>query len=292
MKILVTGVNGQLGYDVCRVLSARGAEYVGVDIQDFDITDREATISFITNYHPDAVIHCSAYTAVDRAEDDKERCQSVNVDGPRNIAEACHRIDAKMLYISSDYVFPGTGEKAYEVDDPTGPLGFYGETKLGGELAVQEWLKKFFIVRISWVFGKNGHNFVKTMLRLGKEREEVRVVCDQIGSPTYTVDLAPLLCDIIETEQYGIYHATNEGFCSWAEFAQEIFRLAGLPVKVIFIPSSEYPSKAKRPFNSRMSKDKLDQAGFNRLPDWKDALQRYLKEIQEEQKIEKDGDRS
>lgn len=280
MRILVTGVGGQLGYDVCRVLAARGIEHKGVDIADFDITDARATRDYIADYHPDAVIHCSAWTAVDRAEDELEKVRAVNTGGPRNIAAACKEIGAKMLYISTDYVFPGTGERFYEPEDPTGPLGAYGQTKLGGELAVRELLDRYFIVRISWVFGKNGNNFVKTMLRLAETKEEVSVVCDQIGSPTYTADLAPLLCDMVMTDKYGIYHATNEGVCSWAEFAQEIFRLAGKQVKVNAIPTSQYPTRAARPLNSRMSKAKLEKMGFARLPDWHDALGRYLQELE------------
>lgn len=279
MKILVTGVGGQLGYDVCKVLTARNIEHKGVDIADFDITDAESTVGYITSYHPDAVIHCSAWTAVDRAEDEIEKVRAVNAEGPRNIAATCREIGAKLLYISTDYVFPGDGERFYEPGDPTGPLGAYGATKLGGELAVRELLERYFIVRTSWVFGKNGNNFVKTMLRLAETRWEVSVVCDQIGSPTYTADLAPLLCDMIMTDKYGVYHATNEGVCSWAEFAQEIFRLAGKQVKVNAIPTSEYPTRAVRPLNSRMSKDKLEQMGFTRLPAWQDALARYLKEL-------------
>lgn len=280
MKVLVTGVKGQLGYDVIKVLKERNIECLGVDIEDFDITDMQATATFIAKYSPDAVIHCSAYTAVDKAEDNLELCKSVNSQGPRNIAAICKEIDAKMIYISTDYVFPGTGDLEYEVNDPTGPLGTYGQTKLDGELAVKELLTKYFIVRISWVFGKNGNNFVKTMLRLGKERSEINVVCDQIGSPAYTADLAPLLCDMVVTEKYGTYHATNEGFCSWAEFARDIFKQAGYTTKVNFIPTSEYPAKAKRPYNSRMSKKSLDEAGFRRLPAWQDAVIRYLKEIE------------
>jgi len=282
MKVLVTGAGGQLGYDVCKVLAARNVEHKGVDIADFDITDTQATHDYIVSYHPDAVIHCSAWTAVDRAEDEPEKCRAVNVDGTRNIASACGGIDVKMLYISTDYVFPGTGERFYEPDDPTGPLGVYGETKLGGESAVRELLERYFIVRTSWVFGRNGNNFVKTMLRLAETRSEVSVVCDQIGSPTYTADLAPLLCDMIMTEKYGIYHATNEGVCSWAEFAQEIFRVAGKDVRVNAIPTEEYPVRAARPLNSRMCKDKLTEAGFKRLPTWEDALRRYSRELMRE----------
>ena len=280
MKILVTGVKGQLGYDVMKVLTTRNIECLGVDINDFDITDSQAAFQYIVNYRPDAVIHCSAYTAVDKAEDNAELCRAVNTEGPRNIAKACKAIDAKMMYLSTDYVFPGTGETAYEVDNPKGPQSIYGSTKLGGEEAVKELLDRYFIIRISWVFGKNGSNFIQTMLRIGKEHDEVNVVCDQIGSPTYTADLAPLLCDMVTTEKYGTYHATNEGYCSWAEFASEIFKQAGYQTKVNFIPTSAYPAKAKRPLNSRMSKKSLDDAGFHRLPTWRDALKRYLLEIE------------
>ncbi|KLU64364.1 dTDP-4-dehydrorhamnose reductase [Desulfosporosinus acididurans] len=279
MKVLVTGAKGQLGSDMIKELQARNINCLGTGRDDFDITDFEATLRVITNYHPDAVIHCAAYTAVDMAEENKELCTAVNVEGTKNIAKACKAIDAKIIYISTDYVFPGTGDKAYEVDDVTCPLGVYGETKLEGELAVKEQLCKYFIVRISWVFGKNGNNFVKTMLNIGKTRADVNVVSDQIGSPTYTADLAPLLCDMLVTEEYGTYHATNEGFCSWAEFAAEIFRQAGYKTKVNFISTSEYPTKAHRPSNSRLSKVSLDLAGFSHLPSWQDGLNRYLKEI-------------
>ena len=280
MRILVTGVKGQLGYDVCKVLTARGIDHRGVDIEEFDITDAEAVESYLKVYAPDGVIHCSAWTAVDKAEDEPEKVALVNTQGPRNIARVCREMGAKMLYISTDYVFPGDGDRFYEPEDPTGPLGVYGATKLGGERAVEELLDRYFIVRISWVFGKNGSNFVKTMLRLAETRSELNVVCDQIGSPTYTADLAPLLCDIIATKKYGVYHATNEGVCSWAQFAAEIFRQAGKDVKVNPIPTSSYPTRAVRPLNSRMSKDKLEAAGFHRLPRWEDALARYLAEIQ------------
>lgn len=283
MKILVTGVGGQLGYDVCKVLDARHIKNKGVDLADFDITDAKATHEYILSYHPDAVIHCSAWTAVDKAEDELDTVRAVNVEGPRNIATACKEIGAKMLYLSTDYVFPGTSDHFYEPEDPTGPLGAYGATKLEGELVVKELLDRYFIVRISWVFGKNGNNFVKTMLRLAETKNELNVVCDQIGSPTYTADLAPLLCDMIMTDKYGTYHATNEGICSWADFAEEIFRLAGKQVKVNHIPTSEYPTRAVRPLNSRMSKDKLEQVGFTRLPHWKDALKRYLAELEIDQ---------
>jgi len=279
MKVLVTGVKGQLGYDVCRVLNARGIENRGVDIEDFDITDADAVNAYIRSYRPDAIIHCSAYTAVDKAEDDAERCERVNAMGPANIAAAANAIGAKMMYISTDYVFPGTGECFYTPDDATGPLSIYGKTKLMGEEAVKSTTDRHFIVRISWVFGKNGGNFVKTMLRLAETKTDLNVVCDQIGSPTYTYDLSLLLCDMIVTDRYGTYHATNEGICSWAEFAKEIMQQAGKTTVIHPIPSSQYPTRAVRPLNSRMSKDKLVENGFSRLPEWKDALSRYLNEL-------------
>ena len=280
MKILVTGVKGQLGYDICRILTERGIENRGVDIEDFDITDEAAVSGYIKDYAPTAVIHCSAFTAVDRAEDEVELCTRVNADGPRNIANAAEAIGAKMMYISTDYVFPGTGEQFYEPNDPTGPLSVYGKTKLLGEEAVRSTTDRHFIVRISWVFGINGNNFIKTMLRLSETKTDLNVVCDQIGSPTYTYDLSHLLCDMIVTERYGTYHATNEGVCSWAEFAAEIMQAAGKSTVIHPIPTSEYPTRASRPLNSRMSKDKLEENGFTRLPHWKDALKRYLKELE------------
>lgn len=278
MKILVTGANGQLGYDVCRALSKRGIEHVGTDLSDFDITDEKATSDFILAYQPNGVIHCSAWTAVDAAEDQPEKVAAVNIEGARHIAAACKKLGAKMAYISTDYVFPGDGDHFHEVDDSTGPRSVYGATKLGGELAVRELLDEHFIVRVSWVFGKNGNNFVKTMLRLSEDHSEVNVVCDQIGSPTYTADLAPLLCDMVETEKYGSYHATNEGVCSFAEFAEEIFRQAGKQTDVNHILTGQYPAKAPRPLNSRLSKKSLDDVGFSRLPGWQDALRRYFME--------------
>ena len=279
MRILVTGASGQLGYDVERELERRGIEHLGTSSRELDITDRAAVEHLMQSYRPDAVIHCAAYTKVDLAEDEPERCWAVNADGTRNVAAACRRTGAKLLYISTDYVFPGTGERSYETGDPTGPVNTYGRSKLAGELAVQSLLEKYFIVRISWVFGKNGNNFVKTMLRLAETRAELSVVCDQIGSPTYTADLAPLLCDMVQTERYGVYHATNEGTCAWSEFAEAIFELAGRQVAVHPIPTSAYPTKAARPLNSRMSKESLRDNGFQALPEWKDALARYLKEI-------------
>lgn len=281
MRVLVTGVTGQLGYDVCQTLARQGIPFTGVSSSECDIADERAVRSLFERVRPDAVIHCAAYTKVDLAEDEPERCWAVNVDGTRNIALVCRASGAKLLYVSTDYVFPGTGEQPYSPMSPTGPLNVYGRSKLAGELAVQSLLSRFFIVRISWVFGKNGGNFVKTMLRLGQTHDHVRVVCDQIGSPTYTADLAPLLCSMIQTDRYGIYHATNEGTCSWAEFAEAIFETAGLKVTVEPIPSSEYPVKACRPMNSRMDKACLDDAGFQRLPHWRDALQRFCKTIEE-----------
>ena len=279
MKVLVTGVSGQLGWDVCRELERREIECIGVSSRDFDLTDPEAVRGYVMDYAPDAVIHCAAYTAVDKAEDEPEKCMAVNAEGTRTIAECCRELGAKMLFISTDYVFSGSGEQIYETNDPTGALNVYGRSKAEGEKAVRNTLEQYFIVRTSWVYGKNGNNFIETMLRLAETREEVNVVCDQVGSPTYTADLAPLLCNMVITDKYGVYHATNEGLCSWAEFAREIFRLAGKDVRVNDIPTSEYPARAVRPLNSRMSKDRLEQAGFGRLPYWRDALGRYLNDV-------------
>lgn len=278
MKVLVTGVKGQLGFDVCRELDKRNIENKGIDRDDCDITDEQAVLSYIKNYAPDVVVHCAAYTAVDRAEDEKEICYNVNVKGTEYIARACKEIDAKMVYISTDYVFEGTGDKAYEVQDNTAPDNTYGITKYQGEEAVRKILSKYFIIRISWVFGINGNNFINTMMKLGESRSELNVVADQIGSPTYTYDTAPLICDMIATEKYGTYHATNEGYCSWADLAEYIFSVTGQKVLVHHIKSEEYPTKASRPKNSRLSKASLDNAGFKRLPDWKDAVKRYINE--------------
>ena len=280
MKVLVTGVKGQLGYDVVNELTKRGIEAVGVDIQDMDITDATSVEKVIGEAAPDAVIHCAAYTAVDAAEDNVELCRRVNADGTQNIANVCKKLDCKMIYISTDYVFDGEGTRAWEPDDERHPLNVYGQTKYEGELAVQNTLEKYFIVRISWVFGVNGKNFIKTMLNLGKTHDHLTVVNDQFGSPTYTYDLARLLVDMVLTDKYGIYHATNEGICNWYEFACEIFRKAGMNVDVAHVPASEYPTKAKRTENSRMSKEKLTENGFERLPSWQDALERYLPQIQ------------
>lgn len=279
MKVFVTGVKGQLGYDVVRELEKRGMEAVGVDIEEMDITDAESVSRVIKAAAPDAVIHCAAYTAVDAAEDNEELCRKVNADGPRNIARVCRELDIKMIQISTDYVFSGEGDRPWEPDDTCAPQSVYGQTKYEGEQAVQEILDKYFIVRIAWVFGVNGKNFVKTMLNLAKTKDTLTVVNDQFGSPTYTYDLAKLLVDMVQTQEYGIYHATNEGICSWYEFACAIFKEAGISMKVLPVSSSEYAAKAKRPCNSRMSKEKLTEKGFDRLPTWQDALHRYLKEI-------------
>lgn len=281
MRVLVTGVKGQLGYDVVNECKKQGIDPVGVDIEEMDITDEAAVRKVITESNVEAVIHCAAYTAVDAAEDNVDLCRKVNAGGTENIAKVCKELNLKMMYISTDYVFDGQGERPWQPDDERHPLNVYGQTKCEGEYAVEKYLDKYFIVRIAWVFGVNGKNFIKTMLRLGKERGAVSVVNDQIGSPTYTFDLAVLLVDMIQTEKYGRYHATNEGLCSWYEFACEIFKQAGMDVTVTPVSSDQFPAKAKRPSNSRMSKDKLEENGFNRLPTWQDALSRYLKEIQE-----------
>lgn len=277
MKVFVTGVKGQLGYDVVNELEKRGHTAIGVDIEDLDITDAAAVDKMITEAAPDAVIHCAAWTAVDAAEDNEEKCRQVNVNGTENIAKVCKKLNCKMMYISTDYIFDGKGTRPWEPDDPvTTPLNVYGQTKYEGELAVRNNVEKFFIVRIAWVFGK-GKNFIKTMLNLGKTHDHLTVVNDQYGTPTYTYDLARLLVDMIETDKYGNYHATNEGgYITWYDFACEIFRQAGIDVDVEPVSSAQYAAKAKRPENSRMNKQKLADNGFEPLPDWKDALRRYL----------------
>lgn len=284
MKVLVTGVKGQLGYDVVNELTKRGHTAIGVDIDEMDITDKHSVQIVIEKTKPDAVIHCAAWTAVDLAEDENKIAlvRAVNTDGTRNIAEICKKLNCKMMYISTDYVFNGQGTEPWEPDcKDYEPLNVYGQTKLGGELAVSNLLEKYFIVRIAWVFGVNGNNFIKTMLNVGKKYDELTVVNDQIGTPTYTYDLARLLVDMIETKKYGYYHATNEGgYISWYDFACEIFKQAGYKTKVKPVTTEEYGlSKAKRPFNSRLDKSKLIENGFKSLPTWQDALSRYLKEI-------------
>lgn len=282
MRLLVTGVKGQLGHDLKNELEKRGHECIGVDIEEMDITDADACRMVISQADVCGVIHCAAYTAVDAAEDNAELCMKINRDGTENIAAVCEDLDIPMMYISTDYVFDGNGTRPWEPDDERDPLNVYGDSKYRGELAVTDHLKKFFIVRISWVFGINGKNFIKTMLRLGKERGAVSVVNDQIGSVTYTYDLARLLVDMMETDKYGFYHATNEGIISWYDFAVEIFRQAGMDVAVTPCTSAEFPARAKRPTNSRMDKSKLIKNGFQPLPDWKDALARYLDELRKQ----------
>ena len=279
MKVLVTGAKGQLGYDVMNELAKRGYEGIGVDVQEMNITDAQAVDRVITESGADKVIHCAAYTAVDAAEDNVDLCRKVNAQGTENIAKVCKKLDIPMLYLSTDYVFDGEGTRPWEPDDKRDPLNVYGQTKYEGELAIEENLDKYFIVRIAWVFGVNGKNFIKTMLKLAENHDTITVVNDQVGSPTYTYDLSRLLVDMIETDKYGRYHATNEGLCTWYEFAVEIFRQAGISVNVVPVTSEEFQAKAKRPHNSRLNKDKLDEMGFKRLPSWQDALSRYLKII-------------
>ena len=285
MRVLVTGAKGQLGSDLLCELSKRNIESVGIDIDDLDITDADATKRVIENINNDAkidaIIHCAAYTAVDAAEDNEALVTKINAEGTKNIAKVAKALDLSMMYISTDYVFDGEGERPWEPDDNREPLNVYGMAKYKGELYVEEILEKYFIVRISWVFGLHGNNFIKTMIRLGKERGAVSVVNDQIGSPTYTPDLSRLLVDMIVSDKYGRYHATNEGLCSWYDFAVEIFKQAKLDVAVTPVSSDAFPVKAKRPHNSRMDKSKLTENGFELLPPWQDALRRYLLELGE-----------
>lgn len=277
--IIVTGMTGQLGYDVAKELERRGEKFIGTTRKEINLLTEDGAKNFILEKKPDAVIHCAAYTAVDKAESEAETAITVNGMGARWIAEACREIGAKMIYVSTDYVFGGDGRTPYEVDSEKNPVNTYGRSKLLGEDAVMAMVKNSFVVRTSWVFGANGKNFVKTMLNLADKNKKLRVVDDQVGSPTYTPDLAKLLVDMIHTEKFGIYHATNEGFCSWAEFAKEIFKQAGKKVEVEPIETVDYPTPAKRPFNSRLSKKSLDDAGFERLPTWQDALKRFLAEM-------------
>lgn len=288
-RILVTGYKGQLGYDCVRELKERGYQNVlGIDKDELDITDEGKVHDFILGYKPDVVMHNAAWTAVDKAEEMPDAVYKVNALGPKYIAEACKEAGALMFYISTDYVFDGKGEKPFEADSPKDGLSVYGKTKSQGEDFVTSVLDKYFIIRISWVFGINGHNFIKTMLKLSDTHKELSVVDDQIGSPTYTYDLSKLMCDMMVTEKYGIYHATNEGYCSWAEFAKYIFEVAKKDVIVHPVSTIEYkrlvPNQADRPLNSRMSKTSLDKAGFARLPSWKDAVRRYIEELDKEMK--------
>lgn len=279
MKIFVTGITGQLGFDVVRELKERKFDVIGVSSSEMDITDESKVREVITNISPNVVIHCAAYTAVDKAEEDVEKCMLVNAKGTEYIANICHELNIKMMYFSTDYVFNGEATKPWSVDDEIKPLNLYGDSKYQGEIAVKNNLEKYFILRISWVFGINGKNFVKTMINLSKNHSQISVVNDQIGSPTYTCDLAKLVADMIVTDKYGVYHVTNEGICSWYDFAVEIFKQSNIDVNVKPVDSSEFPTVAKRPKNSRMDKSKLDENGFSRLPKWQDALQRYLKEL-------------
>jgi len=285
MKILVTGVRGQLGYDVVKELTGRGIEAIGVDIEEMDIGDAASVEKVIKEAAPDAVISCAAYTAVDAAEENEALCRRVNAGGAQNIANVCKELDIKMLHISTDYVFDGQGEHYWKPDDECHPQSVYGQTKYEGELAVRNTLEKYFIVRVAWTFGVNGKNFVKTMLNLSKTHDTIRVVNDQFGSPTSTSDLAKLIADMVVTEKYGVYHATNEGICSWYEFACRIFEEAGIAVKVVPVSTEEYGAKAKRPANSRMDKSKLTENGFQRLPSWQDALGRFIKELRQNQML-------
>ena len=282
MKVLVTGYAGQLGYDTIRLLEARGIDCRGVDMADFDLTDGQAVKDYVQSYRPTAIVHCAAYTNVDKAESQPEICAAVNGMGTVNIVRAALAVGAKVVFISTDYVFPGTGDQPWKINDPYGPRNVYGMSKVQGEDAVRSLMTRYFILRTSWAFGKNGHNFVRTMLRLGKEKKEIRVVDDQIGSPTYTKDLARVICDMLPTEKYGIYHVRNEGFISWFEFAKMIMEKAGLPCRVLPVPSSEYPTPAKRPLNSRLDGSRLAEAGFEPMPAVEDALDRYLEEIRDE----------
>ena len=279
MKVLVTGCAGQLGYDTLRQLEARGIECRGVDTRDFDLTDAPAVKAYVQAYRPAAIVHCAAYTDVDRAESQPEVCAAVNGMGTLNLVRAALSVDAKMVFISTDYVFPGTGDQPWKVNDPYGPRNVYGMSKVQGEDAVRSLMTRFFILRTSWAYGKNGRNFVRTMIRLGKEKKEIRVVDDQIGSPTYTRDLARVICDMLPTEKYGIYHVRNEGFLSWAEFARMIMEARHLPCRIIPVTTAEYSAPARRPLNSRLSGEKLAAAGFGPMPTVQDALARYLEEL-------------
>lgn len=284
MKYLVTGYKGQLGYDIVRELKKRGYnDIIALDKDEMDITNADEVMDIITKENPNVIFHCAAWTAVDKAEEMEDAVYKVNVEGTKNIVEAAKKVSAKMFYISTDYVFDGTKDGIYETTDIANPKSIYGKTKYLGEEETRKY-DKHFIVRISWVFGINGANFIKTMLRLSETKTELNVVCDQVGSPTYTVDLAKLLVDMSLTEKYGTYHANNDGFCSWAEFAQYIFETNNKNMKVNPIPTSEYPQTAQRPLNSKLSKKSLVENGFDLLPSWQDAVDRYNIELKEQEK--------
>lgn len=276
MNVMVTGGRGLLGTAVCEELKKNKIQYVAVDKKEFDITDKEKTLREIEKLHPDVIIHCAAYTKVDMAEVEQCECQRINVIGTNNIVQACKKLKCILLFVSTDYIFDGKKDDVYEVNDMPNPINFYGKTKLEAENIIQKELEKFFIVRISWLFGNNGVNFVKTMLRIAEEKKELDVVNDQVGSPTYSKDVAKLFVTMVKTNKYGVYHATNEGFCSWAEYAEEIFRIVGKDVRIKKITSEEYNSKAKRPKNSKLSKKSLTDNGFDLLPTWKDAVKKYI----------------
>ena len=284
MKVLVTGVKGQLGYDVVKELEKRDHQPIGVDRDEMDLMDNDAIRTFIMDLKPESIIHCAAYTAVDKAEEEVEVCYQVNAEATKVIAQCAKELDIELIYISTDYVFDGSKDCEYVETDLPNPINVYGASKLKGEQYVQQLLDNYYIVRISWVFGINGNNFIKTMCQLGLERDELNIIHDQVGSPTYTADLAPLLVDMIETDKYGIYHVTNEGFCSWYEFANEIFKQSGIEVKTNPITTDQYPTKAKRPLNSRMSKSKLKENGFNTLPTWQQAVYNYLNLMKQNKK--------
>ena len=282
MRVLVTGFAGQLGWDTVQLLQARGIECRGVDMQDFDLADGQAVKDYVRSYRPTAIVHCAAYTNVDRAESQPEICAAVNGMGTVNVVRAALSVGAKIVFISTDYVFPGTGDQPWKIDDAYGPLNVYGMSKVQGEDAVRSLMTRYFILRTSWVFGKNGHNFVRSILRLGREKKEIRVVSDQIGSPTYSRDLARVICDLLPTEKYGIYHVRNEGFISWYDFAKMIVNKAGLPCRVVPVSTSEYPTPAKRPLNSRLDGSRLAESGFGPMPSVENALDHYLEEIKDE----------
>ncbi|MES9681417.1 dTDP-4-dehydrorhamnose reductase [Gottfriedia acidiceleris] len=286
MRVLVTGYGGQLGYEVVQACEQHGLVVKGVGRKELDITEKESVSSIINSFKPDVIVHCAAYTAVDKAEDDKENCWNVNVEGTRYLVEAAKKHHSKFIYISTDYVFNGKGESPFIEDDQPDPIGYYGLTKYEGEKVVQSLIENYFIIRISWVFGVNGNNFIKTMLKLSETRNELNIVGDQIGSPTYTVDLARLIVDLIKSDKYGIYHATNDGFTSWADFAKEIFIQTDRKTLVKSIASEEYPTRAARPKNSRLSKQKLVENGFQSLPSWQNALARYLVQLNKRDEVQ------
>ncbi len=285
MKVLVTGATGQLGYDVLKELKKRSIDAVGIGSKDCDITIQKAVFQMIENIMPNVIIHCAGYTAVDKAEDEVDKCNLINVEGTRNLALACNKYNITLLYISTDYVFSGDGIDPWQAEAERNPVNQYGKSKYQGEVAVEELLDKYFIVRVSWLYGINGKNFVKSMLKLAETQNSIKVVSDQIGSPTYTIDVAKILVDMIQTNKYGKYNVSNEGFCSWYEFAQEIFKHKGKTIEIIPITSEEYGAKAKRPFNSRMDSSKLVENGFESLPEWKNALKRFLKEYNGKQPL-------